>query len=672
MQYFYGFTNLKMFFSLVLLFLASSISFAQPTNGPGGPERGTRINGRAIKHKPRMKIDTNACLIDKYLDFRTIDGTCNNIRKGNTMEYGATDILFKRDLPPRYGSEDLLGALGGENRRGARDISNIVSDQPSIIFSETGLSAMVYNWGQFIDHDFALTPENEEEEENIPIPDDEPLFTDSIHFVRAEFITDIDNGEPREQLNAITAWIDASMIYGSDEDRASWLRTFEEGKLKVSEGNLLPFNTLDGEYDSEIDSLAPSMAGADENGRMWVAGDVRAGEQVGLTSMHTLFVREHNRICDELIADGMTDDEDIYQEAKKMVNGIVQKITYTDFLPSMGVNIDPYEEYDNSIDPSITNLFTTAGWRIGHTMVVDSVRMFDNDCQPAGDTIVSLIEAFFNPSIIREYGIDYFLRGLAIETQYEIDPYIVDELRDFLFSSPNAPVVAGLDLAAANIQRGRDHGLPDYNTVREYFTGAAADDFTDISTNPTISASLVEAYNGDIDDIDAWVGLICEDRVAGTTFGSTMLEILKQKFANLRDGDRFWYQRYLDANQVTEIETTTLKDIIERNSGLSGLQNDVFFSDASCLSTSTNNVSSIANDFVISPNPNNSGVLNIAFDTPNSDIKSVRIIDSNGIEVYQSYIFNERVNIDNLPSGIYYYIINTDVEKVAKNFIVIK
>ncbi len=654
-------------FSLFLVFNFSNILLAQPSNGPGGPERDTRINGRSIKVKPRMQVDTNTCRIDSLIRVRTIEGTCNNIRNATTMEWGATDIRFRRTVPPEYGSENLLNALGGESRKSPREISNIVADQPAIIFSETGLSALVYNWGQFIDHDFALTPENEEESANIPLPDNEPLFTDSIHFLRSEYVTDVNL--PREQVNILTAWIDGSMVYGSEIERADWLRTFEEGKLKVSEGNLLPFNTTDGEYESEIDTLAPTMAGADENGKMWVAGDFRAGEQVGLTSLHTLFVREHNRICDELISNGLIDDNEIYQEARKKLIAIIQKITYTDFLPALGVDIDEYEEYDDRLDPSITNVFTTAAWRIGHTMVVDSVRMFDNDCQPAGDTIVSLIEAFFNPSIIREYDIDYFLRGLSIETQYEIDPYIVDELRDFLFSSPQSPVTAGLDLAAANIQRGRDHGLSDYNSYREFYTGSRASSFDEISTNQTFVANLVEAYDGDIDNIDPWIGMVSEDRVPGTSFGVTMLEILKESFGNLRDADRFWYQRYLGDADQEEVDNTTLKDIIERNTNLSDLQEDVFFSDVSCLSTSTQD---LKNDilFNISPNPVVSGTLNINLDLKGSELDRMRVISSDGKQIYFSNSFQSEINTQQYISGTYYIIIETTHGKFAKKFFV--
>lgn len=663
----------KTIFFVLLLFTIFSLDLlAQPGNGPGGPKRDTRINGRSIKVKPRAKIDTNTCRVDSLIRYRTIDGTCNNISNGATMEYGATDILFRRVIPPVYGQDDLLGAMGGDTRKSAREISNIVADQPSIIFSETGLSALVYNWGQFIDHDFALTPENEEEEANIPIPDNEPLFTDSIHFVRSEYITDIANGEPREQLNVLTAWIDGSMVYGSESERAEWLRSFEDGKLRVSSGNLLPFNTIDGEYESEVDTLAPSMAGADAEGKMWVAGDFRAGEQVGLTSMHTIFVREHNRICDELIAEGMTDDEEIYQEARKHLIGIIQKITYQDFLPAMGVDLDDYTGYDDSLDPSINNLFTTGAWRIGHTMVVDSVRMFDNNCNPAGDTIVSLIGAFFNPSIIREYDVDYFLRGLAIETQYEIDPYIVDELRDFLFSSPTAPIVAGLDLAAANVQRGRDHGMPDYNAVREHYLGTAATSFDEISTDNVIRASLVEAYDGDIDNIDVFIGLICEDRVSGSSFGATMLEILKDNFGNLRDGDRFWYERYLSDEIITEINNTSLKDVIERNTGLSGLQNDVFFSDASCLTTSTNDLNKLPLKIVLSPNPNNTGTLNIELDLLDLEIENIQVINSSGVQIYTANSTVTKIDISDYSAGMYFFVINTKKGKVAKKFMITK
>ena len=83
-----------------------------------------------------------------------------------------------------------------------------------------------------------------------------------------------------------------SAVYGSEEFRASWLRTFEDGKLKVSEGNLLPFNTVSGEFDDQVYIDAPTMA--DDVGfapRLFVAGDVRANENVLLTAYHYAFCK---------------------------------------------------------------------------------------------------------------------------------------------------------------------------------------------------------------------------------------------------------------------------------------------------------------------------------------------------------------------------------------------
>jgi hypothetical protein len=88
--------------------------------------------------------------------------------------------------------------------------------------------------------------------------------------------------------------------------------------MKTSAGDLLPFNTVSGEQSADIDPNAPSMK--NDNGgtaKTFVAGDVRAAENPVLTSIHTIFIREHNRICDRLKALGMSNDELMYQTARK-------------------------------------------------------------------------------------------------------------------------------------------------------------------------------------------------------------------------------------------------------------------------------------------------------------------------------------------------------------------
>ena len=118
---------------------------------------------------------------------------------------------------------------------------------------------MAYKFGQFLDHDFVLT-EGSMEPAPIPVPDYDPVFAGNgiIRFNRS---LGIPGSSPRQQANIITSYIDASNVYGSDEVVASWLRSHVDGKLKTSKGNLVPYNTIDGEFDSNHDPTAPRMDG---------------------------------------------------------------------------------------------------------------------------------------------------------------------------------------------------------------------------------------------------------------------------------------------------------------------------------------------------------------------------------------------------------------------------
>lgn len=638
---------------------------AQPNNMPGGDRRDMVVHGQNVNYKPRPILDTLTCL---DLEFQTLDGTCNNISRGSRMDLGASDIKFKRDLPARYGSSDLLNTIGGENRISARAVSNLVVDQPSIIFSEFNLSALVYNWGQFLDHDITLAPESELESEPILLPEDEPLFTEDLSFHRSEYYETSGDSLPREQINILTSWIDGTNIYGAEAERADWLRSFEDGKLKVSEGNLLPFNTIDGEYDSEVDTLAPTTGLDFGSTKGWVAGDFRAGEQVGLTTLHTLFVREHNRICDELIATGMTNDEEIFLNARKKIIALLQKITYQEFLPALGLDIADYEGYNSEVDPDITATFASAAYRIGHTMVVDSVRLFDNDCNNID--VVSLAEAFFNSEVIRTNGIEPFIKGLTIETQYEIDPYIVDELRDFLFTASTAPLVAGMDLASLNIQRARDHGIPDYNSLRNYYTGSSVTSFNEISSNATIVATLESAF-ASVDDIDAWAGLISEDRVEGTSLGITMHAILGDQFERLRDGDRFYYEREgnFTSEELEEINNTSQSDIIMRNTDLVELAADIMYAQ-NCVVSSTAYLNPSSDMVKIVPNPSRDQ-FNISAE---GDLKIQRffVFDNAGKKVLSNENDTVKFDMSTYSPGVYFVQLLTSEGVIVKKITLIK
>ncbi|MEO0470545.1 MAG: peroxidase family protein, partial [Bacteroidota bacterium] len=365
---------------------------------------------------------------------------------------------------------------------------------------------------------------------------------------------------------------------------------------------------------------------------------------------------------------------EIYQEARKKVIALIQKITYQEFLPALGVSLPDYTGYDSSVNPDISNLFSSAAYRLGHTMVVDSVRMLDNDCNLTGDTLVSLVEAFFNPEIIRTHGIDDFLKGLTVEVQYEVDPYIVPELRDFLFSDPNtSPIVGGLDLAAANIQRARDHGLPDYNSIREYFLGSKVTSFSDISSDATVVSRMTTAFDGDVDEIDAWVGFLCEDLVSGTSLGPTLHAIMEDQFVRLRDGDRFYYETYLSATDLAEVNATTLSDIIMRNTGLTGLERNIMYADIDCDGTTSTGISTpeFALAIKMYPNPT-TGLLEVEWTDASVNISSLSILNARGQEVVHDRAFSPQIDISDLPNGIYSILLQTNKGVAIKRIVLIK
>ena len=154
----------------------------------------------------------------------------------------------------------------------------------------------------------------------------------------------------------------------------------------------------------------------------------------------------------------------------------------------------------------------------------------------------------------------------------EIDNQLVDDVRNFLFGPPGS---GGFDLASLNIQRGRDHGLPDYNSVREQLGLERAESFADISSDPDVQAKLAQAYES-VDDIDVWVGALAEDHVEGASVGELTRTVLAEQFTALRDGDRFWYQNTFEGSQLREIERTRLSDVIERNTDLTSIQENAF------------------------------------------------------------------------------------------------
>lgn len=507
---------------------------------------------------------------------RPIDGYGYNL---SNPTWGATFDIQPRISPSDYADGISIPKLGTEhNRVNPRIISNELFAQTEQINSKLSLSDFTWVFGQFVDHDLILTETSNEQLENIVVPSDDQHFTpgEIIRMARSEAAEGTGINTPREHVNHITAFLDLSNVYGSDEYRANWLRTFEGGKLKVGAGNMLPWNTVDGNFNSNLDPTAPFMADDTRSlVKMYVAGDVRANENPLLIAYHTLFVREHNRLCDIEKEDHPGwNDERLYQGARKKLIAYYQKIIYSEWLPSLGVILPTYAGYNETVNPQITNEFSTAAFRMGHTLINSTLIRMDNNGKEIKSGNISLKDAFFNPLVV-EYagGIDSYFKGMATQVQQEFDCKVIDDVRNFLFGAPGS---GGLDLAAININRGRERGLSDYNTLRASLGMPRLSSFSELTDDEEDALAMQDLF-GSIDNVDPWVGMLAEPHIDEGLFGNLVTTILERQFQALREGDRFYYEN-MDFSDIelADISDVTMRNILMRNTDISLMQDDVF------------------------------------------------------------------------------------------------
>lgn len=345
---------------------------------------------------------------------------------------GATNTTLSR-MASRTDTDPLGNTVDASTLPNPRTISNALGKLDAVILSQRGLSDIAWSWGQFLDHDLSLSEHGERfgvAPIEIPFEDDDFLVESGctfMEFTRSEFrVNETDGG--REQVNNITSFIDASNVYGSDEQRAAALRTFKNGMMKVSKGKLLPFN----------ENGLRNAGGASED--FFLAGDLRGNEQISLLSLHTLFIREHNFLARKMRRLGffkrfnkVRRDEWIYQIARKIVGAELQIITYTEFLPAyLGEGRAPLVEdyqYNPNLDPRLTNEFTTALYRFGHSSLSPTFSLPDYD--------LNISQAFFNISFFTsdKKNIDNLFRSLATTPSQDVDTRVIDDVRDLLFSA---------------------------------------------------------------------------------------------------------------------------------------------------------------------------------------------------------------------------------------------
>jgi hypothetical protein len=543
--------------------------------------------------------------------FEPIDGVGNNVTH---KTWGSTGTDLIRVSPVAYA--DGISTPSLPNAPSARAVSNMLNDQTDPanpaqdydVLNKQNLTDFGYVFGQFMDHDMDLTPDGGASMP-IAVPPGDPIGPNSLPFTRSQFdpATGTGKANPRQQINADTSYLDLSQVYGSDAGTADALRTHVGGQLKTSGGNMLPLNNTTYFTAQQLATINKAVGGMANAGpaptsALAVTGDTRGNENVELTALQTLFLRNHNRIAAQLqTAHPSWSDEQLYQEARKINIAQYQSIIYNEWIPSVlgGKALTAYKGYNPNVNAAISSEFSTVGFRFGHSLLDNDIERHQNngtDLNIAGGSDISLAEDFFDPYMLNPSGLTDPYTGLtstdigpvlkadADGISQETDLLAVRNVRDLLFGNGGG----GEDLMARDVQRARDHGLPDYNTMRAAYGLPVVTSFSQISSDPAVQQKFAQTFS-DVNHIDAFEGGLAEDHVAGSDVGPLFQAIMADQFSRLRAGDRFFYLNENWTQEESRVfgQANTLAKVIEANTNITNLQSNVFVFSATISGTAS-------------------------------------------------------------------------------------
>lgn len=528
--------------------------------------------------------------------FRTANGSWNNLQ--NPME-GASYTRFMRNTPDETQEEAAKNLMNPNPRQLSLTFLSRQGDMKEVPF----LNMLSVAWIQFQNHDWisygeAVTNEVYE----IPLGVDDPARQ---RYWQAKLLVGKTQKDPyriaedRQRatyLNECTHWWDGSQIYGSDQKTQDWLRSGKNGKLRIA-GNGL---------------LCRDRKGIEETGfvRNW---------WVGLAMMHTLFVREHNAICDHLQqVYPHWDDNQLFQVTRLINAALMAKIHSLEWNAVINPNKALYQGLQSNWYGLLSGLLQAPN----HMKTVGAITVTNpemggvvgnvtkNYGSPYGLT-QEFVEVYRMHSLLPEalkvrkigsdsvtslpmnetrqaasgkctdrYGIDNLLYSFGLQHPGQL---VLNNYPRFMqeMSIPGNPVY---DLGAVDILRARERGVPRYNAFRRAIGLHPIASFEDLTTNDHYVRLLKEAYKGDVELIDLMIGALAEEhRPQGFAFGETIFQIFLLNATRRLQADRFYTSCYTAEYYTQEgldwIDRNTLKTVLLRHypklaeTGLSNITN---------------------------------------------------------------------------------------------------
>lgn len=451
---------------------------------------------------------------------------------------------------PRSGN--AAGELSASSPAQARKLSNALSTKDNLTRDAVPLSNLAVAMFQLLaSHEIARSPTVPGEEIDIPLqPGDEAFFGNLNPLDMDRSVTT--GGPAREQVNDVTSAFDGSTVYGSTEARKEMLWETDgagdpTGFLKTSKtddvaepGDSDP-NALPGLPKFMVQQGPTQVARA-------MSGDVRADENPTLQALHQVFILEHNRIA-QIIADDCVGagiaclGEQVFNAARFLVAETQKQIFYDEMLPLfLGTDelasLVPDRALIGDVEGAL-NSYTAAAGRLGHTQVPDTILLKTRNGGAARE--VSLSECFFNRDCLGNATLEEILFGAAEQRAEAIDLVVADSLRNG--QSPGFGADRNIDLLATNINRGRDHGIPDYLELRAAL-GFDQDESVDtiLELLGLVPQAVLDAYGITTDadvlatPIDALVGLFGELRAPTDYLGETGRALWALQFLGLENG----------------------------------------------------------------------------------------------------------------------------------------
>ncbi|CCL99231.1 uncharacterized protein FIBRA_01246 [Fibroporia radiculosa] len=500
------------------------------------------------------------CISDKAKwYYRTVDGSCNWMEAGHS-DYG--QIGRKRDRD--YGHYTYRDGIS-EPREGPnpRAVSNAFFQRKKKIYYEH--TPVLLGLIEFIMHDVTYSEDSSTEFIDVSVPEDEKIFPLNTTFRvwRTEFVpgTGSSHKNSRENANQATTWLDVSALYGSTIEVSRALRSFDKGKLRTSPGNYLPFNS---------DGLSMRTRPGVDVRSLFAGGDPRTNEDWIMLAIHTLLLRDHNRMCDLLaVRHPEYDDERIYQTirlamaAKFALIANSYQMAYwqtsgNDSMPwprddgfplyrqmygTDALHINPVHNYPWPLvtkggKPMVASAEMAIVYRF-HEFIIPSFPLKDAKNRTIREK--DLFESAFDAKGFVEAGLENVLRGI-VATNIPNFKSGVDES----FRSAGQYRGKPFDIVTWSIVHEREQGLPTFNQYfRAYNSHKPAVEvpirqrFEDFSTDSEAVANLKRLYKRP-DDVDLVVGCQLEEKMfPGTTVPSSALIISLFSLFGLGNSDRF-------------------------------------------------------------------------------------------------------------------------------------